>query len=718
MKLERSLLVNTLIVVLALGSGAALFITRERPSTSERAERENNLLSRFPRADLRRVAVKSEQGSFTLERVAADAGAPAWQLRSDASATDAEATEGLLRSLEMGGFLRKFTETDSDTQLGFDKPKLELMLSFGFGDVLIRVGKPAATPADASYIEIRDGTDRRVGVVRKDWLNGIPRTGDALRPRALLPYALSDIERVRIELGRDVAPLNLKRGPGPSWQDANQHNVRRDSVENLIFELGAVKVEHFLESKDANALLERAAAVSVQLEPSNKRAPLTFRIGAICPRDEAQSVLVRTSPTALAACVPRGAQALFSLVAERLNDTAAFTLHTDEVESARLEQGGKALEFARTERGFQLRSPSVSELSLELGNQRLKELTSLEGELLERPELAALGLALPQGFVHLRSAAIERDPKYTEKLELGRVQGDGRLPVRRAGDGAVLMLSRDAARSLNPSALLLRSLTLFDFGPSELRELSLHCGGQTQRLERDGGGNYRLLEPAGFDHDGALALELIQQLGTLRAQRWVSDTDETAFGLSAARVRATLSLADKTGGKPRQVSLLLGAETSGGVYAKLDDTQGVFVLPRSLAQSLCTLLISRDFGLIPAAKLARIELLAGSRSVVLQRRGDEFVPQSNLPESSVVRLLSAIENLRAEVALSVETTTLTPQTLSLQLQPLPGQGKPQRLLIGTALTHDDAKVFAAQVEGRAVRYALPERSVRELLDAL
>ncbi len=720
MKLERSVIVNALVVALALGSGVALVLTREKPTSSELSARENNLIRHFPRSELRSLRVTGPGNDFGLERAQTpDAGVSGFVLSGKQGATDAEAVESFLRALELGSFLRRLDATDGAAEFGLDAPTREFSLDFGSSRAVLRLGKPALTPAESTYVAVEGDGERRLGLVRNDWLRSLPASADALRPRALLPYGLSEIESVR--LAADGQVTLLTRSQGAAWQDAQGKRVRRDAVEQLVFELVALKVETFVEGATARQALEQPGTLSLSLSASAGRPSVDVRVGGRCPHDPEQLVVLRSSPSELAACAPLGLRRLFDKTLQTLADRSAFVLHADEVENVRIERDGASLEFARTERGFQLRAPSVADLSLDLGNQRIKQVLELEGEVVSAPNLAALGLAPPMGTLRLRSTAIERAPSFEEVLEIGRTAADGRVPVRRRGDGTTLLLPKDAARELSPSAVLLRPVELFEFGPSELTELVLEAGAQRQHLRRSAEGGYELLEPAGFGHDGGLVLDLVQRLGTLKAERWQADRAEPEFGLSPPTASAALTLKAGDAGV-RQVALTVGAETRGGFFAALSDRPGVFVLARSAVAQLGGLLVSRSVLTLDAAALERIELVRDAEHRVLERRGGEFVATGgSLTPNAVARALETLDGLRAEAALHLgaerpEEAGPRPR-LSIRLTPEPGKGKPQALNIGNAGMFRDQKVYFARVEGRPVTYVLAEHVVRDLLDS-
>ena len=69
-----------------------------------------------------------------------------------------------------------------------------------------------------------------------------------------------------------------------------------------------------------------------------------------------------------------------------------------------------------------------------------------------------------------------------------------------------------------------------------------------------------MLEPKGLAVDGGLALELIDQLRTLRAVRWVSDGPVAGFGLEKPRVSVRLQV--EVDGREIDRFLVLGRTAS------------------------------------------------------------------------------------------------------------------------------------------------------------
>jgi hypothetical protein len=720
MKLERSALVNSAVLALALATGTALVLTRERPTTSEREARANNLFPSFPRERMVRLSVQSQHPlELSLER-APDGGSPTYTLAGGIPA-DPEAAESLLRGLEMAAFYRRFSNSEVDREkFGLAKPRATLRAEFTHFALTLLIGKEALTPSGNSYVAAQgqDG-EWRVGLMRSDAVKELLVGPDDLRPRALVPYGLSELSAVAFhDAGVDVA---VKRGKGPAWLDARGQRVRRDTIEHLVFELGTLKAEPFLELGAARAALERDGALSATFTLKASGTPLSLRVGSTCPTDPARLVAERMTPTPAAACVAGGLRRLFTDVAGNLQDTSLFALHGDEVESLLIEREGKKLELARSERGFLLRSPARAEVALNVGNGRLDALLEAHGELVNEPDLAAFGLALPLGTVRLRSSSVEGSELFDEVVELGRPRADGQLPVRRREDGRVLLVPREAARAYSVDSTLLRSPKLLDFGPSDVSKLEVSWDGEREVLERGPAGTLDLVEPKGMQHDGALALELLQALGTMHTDRWVADLDDGSFGFQHPRAKAAVTLRARDAG-PAVATLVVGGNTAGGAFAELDTSPGVFVLESSVVTRLTTLLLTRALLGDAPASFERAELVRHGKTLAFVKRGNDFVaaPGSEIPPPLVARAVESLTNLRAEAALHTGPDRadegFTSPTLLIRLVPKAGSGAPRVVRFGASDTFQELRIFYARKEGTDATYAVAQSAIRELLD--
>jgi hypothetical protein len=435
-------------------------------------------------------------------------------------------------------------------------------------------------------------------------------------------------------------------------------------------------------------------------------------------------VLVRSEPEPGVFCVDAALKAALLDLLANPGDDGAFSLRTDEIESVSLKRGGERIELRRSERGFELGlAPSTTPVELETGNRWLDALVGVRGRRIPDAGLKTLGLEPPAGSITLRSSTVEHSPKFEETVLLGAPQADGSLPISRRYDGVVLSLAPEAARALSSDASPLRGRRLLDFGPSELRSLTVITSGERERLRRTESGVFELVEPRGFSHDAGLVLDLVQALGTLEADRWVSGHEDASFGFAKplARVEAELTRT----AEPARFRLDVGAETSGGYFAKLDTTPGVFVLPRAFVHDLTTPLLARDVFVVDPARLAGITLRIEQRRFELVRGDGGFRAAAGSAELSpalVERLVAAVTSLRAEAALHTGPARpaegLAQPEIELGLRVAIPRDELISVRIGAESSFRGSPIRFARRSGVDATYGIPAASIREIREAL
>jgi hypothetical protein len=177
-------------------------------------------------------------------------------------------------------------------------------------------------------------------------------------------------------------------------------------------------------------------------------------------------------------------------------------------------------------------------------------------------------------------------------------------------------------------------------------------------------------------------------LGSLTALRFVADTDDGSFGLATPTLTA-LARFDADGGA-RSLRLIVGRPTPGGFFAKLDGDPSVFVIERTVAERLGSLLVDRAAFMADPKTLARVVVTKNGVIRTLERKNDELVPaaSSGIDPAVAARLIEAIGALRAVAA--VHTGAARPAegfqkpSLEVRYEPLPGLGKARSFAIGAS----------------------------------
>jgi len=720
-------LVNLALVVLALGLVVAVVVTRGRVTTSEKDARATSLLGAYREDDITRVTVEKAGQRLVLARVpSGDAGDTTFDivepLREEA---DAYAVDKFLGSLEFARYVRKIRSDEVDrAAFGLDAATLRLALEMGKVQYELRFGKEAATPPGARYLELvaRGGPDSGVFIVSKELVTELDVDAGTLRGRQMLPYTSNELERVLIT-GTDGVVRKLKSAGHGRWRfEGMEHDARvdREAFDQVLTQFARTKAEHFLDVEEAGRALGDKF-VRLELEPKQAgRARARIEVGGRCPKSENDVVAIRRAPDPAAACVPSSVVPGLDTPVTALVDTGLFSLRKDEVESLRIVRGGKKLDLERKESGFVLRAPVSGDVELEIGNRRVEAVVRARGELAPEANAKELGLEPPTGTVSVRSSG-ESDEKVVEEvLEIGKPSQGGKLPVRRKSDGLVLWVDADGARNLEADSTLVRSLRIFEFTPADLRSLEVQGQDLHEKVRREAAGQLLFDLPKGHELDAALVANAVDELAGLKADRWVSESDDGSFGLSKPALSVKLAFSAGDAGT-RERTLLLGAATTGGAYGKLDGEDGVFVVSRRVVDAVSTWFVDRSVFALTPDVADRVELERGGKKLVLEKRGERFVRSSGvaLSDTRIAEISDTLVALRAEAAIDLGGAKPNQGFAKPELivRAASGDAAEKSFRVGAGDAWRGESVHYARADGVDATYVIAKSKVRVLLDA-
>jgi hypothetical protein len=722
--LLRRQLVNFALVACALVLGVVVLVTWGGVTTTEKETRELNVLSAWREDELTRIVIEAKGRKLALARQdQGDGGEQTWFIvepfREEA---DPAAMLELLGAFEFARWVRRIKPEEVDrAAFGLTAPERTVTLEMGKLSYRLAIGKEAASPRGARYLEVsgQGAPNPGIVIISRELAAQLDVDADELRERMLLPYLASTLRQLVIDSERGVVKLRSADWGGFRF-DAMLGGVRidREVLDRVLTQLARTKAERFIEPKVAELALQGASRVTITMTPKEPKRPTgVLVIGGNCPNDESQLVALRRQPTPLAACVSRSVWPGLSPAPEELVDRRVFSAALDQVEGLVLARGDERFDMQRKGEGFVLRKPHQAEVDTAAATQRLQALLEASGRLLEAPDLPRLGLSPPAGRATLTHLLDEGTKPVDQVVVLGRPAPDGKLAVRREQDGAVLELSRDDARLFTPDASLVKKLQVLSFHPSDLRSIDLRVEGTRQKLLRQLSGAFELEQPAGFTADGNLSADLVDTLASLIADRWVADRDDGSFGLSRPRVRATIELEAADGGKGSH-ELLIGDATSGGSFAMLAGNPGVFVLQKGTTETLETLVLDRSVLMIDPTETQRIVLETGDRRVELEKRGASFEASggaADLTAGRVQQVIDALSTLRAEAAVQMGPAL---PTQGFQRPVLRVEAGKKRVRIGAGDAWRGMSVYYARVEGIEATYVVARSKVQQILDAL
>ena len=685
---------SVVLLVLALGAVAYAYLDRDSVTESEKKSRSANVFPAWRREELARIAIDHGAEHVVLERHKDDAGEPEWWMSApEHEKADPESVEKLASALEYASAARK---VDPSAGVPMDAPRATGDIGMGAVTYRFALGGAATTPEGAAYLRV-DGVG--TVVVSRDIATAILQGSDTYRSRTLVPYL--SIELARLEVSAESGGFVITRADDVSFKLASGLRASRDKLDGVWGALAEMRAESFLPDSVAAAHVARPR-VTVTMTPKDGARPAgVLRVGDGCPGAEADVVVVRDTPTRLAACAPKGILEGLGATAASLADTHLFAAHGDEVAELRIETlpvgKGPAIELARKESAWREKAPVERDLSGEdadAASALVTEVARAEGSGPQKSD--APFEARTRVTVH------RADGDTTEVIEVSAPDASGDAVVRRAFDGALLHVPAAVARKLVPSGVALRGkeawATAIEGAP--VVAVETHCDGVDQRVVRDGAA-WTLRSPAGYAPDNAGILDAISAAARLRVESWAADVDDGHFGFGACSI--ALELAGDAGSRVARIDL--GSDGESGVYARTSDAPAVFVAPKALRDRARASLVDLH-GFAPA----------NVASVALERDGKRLAFASDAGDDATDDVLRAANVLRADSVVHLGAARadegLAHPALTITLR---GANATRTVVVGSPLPAD-AKSRFARVGGTDATFAIEGGRLKAFLD--
>ncbi len=325
----------------------------------------------------------------------------------------------------------------------------------------LRIGR--ATPVGGNvYVAADGGGDdgEEVAYVESYRLNAFKQRLTDLRDRRVLALAADAVKRLEISWPEASGPftLELERDAQDVWQLRRPIAARADrqTVRELLSNLEFLQATSFVDERTPAveaALLETAIEIVFAGEVASDPDPVAGKLRIAGMLNGAR-------------IVESGAQ-LYQLPPERLDEFARrlsayrdkqlVDLEPDSLAKIELEfAGGEAIVLVHAEAGWsagerEIDSEAVAGLAAGLGELRAADIVADE---MGDAELASLGLVPPAARVRLIAGSADAAEKSDGAvvLELGRLDPERGLFVRRTGDSTIFVLDASLAESLPLSA--------------------------------------------------------------------------------------------------------------------------------------------------------------------------------------------------------------------------------------------------------------------------
>ncbi len=679
----------------------------------ERSQRAHNVFPAFRRENVTRIELVHGTEDIVLERDVGDGSDSTWLMKSPLVAkADPSTVDNLVGVLDFASIVRTLKPGDG---AGFETPRARGTISMGVVTYHFDLGGPAPTPEGAAYLRL-DG--QSVFVVPRDFATELMKPADTYRERTIVPYL--SIALSRLEVTGATGTARMDRVDDLAFRLAdNGPRVSRDGIDKIWRALAEMRAESFLSVPDAEKAMG-TPRFTIVMTPKDKSLPNgELLVGGECPGQIADLVVIRRSPTPVAACAPKGVLEGLGTTRDELVDKHVFFARKDEVEELRLEASpsGAVLEIARKGSGWHQRAPIDRDLvgdEVEMANTLVASLTRAEGTDLKT------GVTVP---ARLRASVTRAESHLVETVELGADSGDGKRLVRRLDDTSSFVIAPDIARKLEPRAtsLLGREIWTPPVDGKLIVSVETTCGGVTQELTRVLGGGFTMGKPAGYDADNAAVIELAEAIMRAKADAWVADEDHGDFALAKSTCRAAVTVGGKDGGA-RTIGLVFGGEGEGGVYARTLDSPHVLVVPRSLRDLAARVLIDRNGFFVDGESLKSVTLAQGAKSTVFNRAESHLVGPAGGPRDAPEKVAGALGQLRADEVVhlgpALADEGFSAPILDVRIASTAEVGKkPRHFVIGRSTIRKNEKMYFARIEGVDATFAIASDRLAPFFDA-
>jgi hypothetical protein len=707
---------SVVLVAIACACGAyAWFGERGKVTDSEKTSRKGDVFPAWRREDVSKVELTfpnatKEHRKLVLERVASgDAGDTTWKMTAPREEiADADAVDKLLGQFEFANVVRKV----SGDGAGLDTPRAHGVVSMGRVTYDFAIGAPAPTPEGSAYFRFNDDP-HHVIVVSRDFTTELLRGADAFRSRTIVPYLSIDL--ARFEMTNKLGKIAIERMNDTSFRvSGGGPRVTRDGIDIVWRTLADLRAEYFLSDEEAAAAIAMPT-IQITMTPKDGKPPGEILIGDACPNHPEDVVVVRTKPTRVAACVPSGIALGLEIPSDAVIDRHLLAAHQDEIAEVRFEPvaGGQAsLDLARKGSGWHERSPQDINLEGDEADAANALMTAIAGGQGKVTQAASF---VPQSRVVVITG--DHDHEIEERLLIGDTPHDpsekprdGAI-VKREADGVLLHVDDALARKLQAKATMLRSLRLTPpaFEGRDPILVITQCDGVAQQASHIKGA-WKLESPGGFTIDNAHVTSLVDGIERARAIAWVGDADDFHFGFYRA-CSARLKFEGDAGA--REIAIEFGAEGEGGVYARVEGSPMIAVVPKSLRDLVETSLIDGHGFQVDPDLTSKITLSHGTHSISIALAdagtdGDALLADlAQLHADDIAHVGSAKPNEGfSSPSLTVNVDAMTDAA-----------ARTRTFMIGAQTKYKNVDVYFARIDGVDATFVLAADKVAPLIAA-
>ncbi|MFQ6040124.1 MAG: DUF4340 domain-containing protein [Candidatus Poribacteria bacterium] len=171
--------------------------------------------------------------------------------------------------------------------------------------------------------------------------------------------------------------------------------------------------------------------------------------------------------------------------------------------------------------------------------------------------------------------------KASKTLLIGKnVPDTNRVYVKRKNSDSVFSVNRDIVKGLTKTVYDFRDKTVIDFQRTDVNKFELKRGDKIVVCEKDDLGEWRITQPAEYKADKHAIDNLLFELDSLKARKFVSDKPASLAPYGLDKPQNTVTLYESGETEPKV--LLFGKKQGNSVHVKTEATDTVFLVKGNL----------------------------------------------------------------------------------------------------------------------------------------
>ncbi len=679
------------------------FYERHLLSTAELEGRQGRLLAEFVRDRVGRVEIEKADASIVLVRGperppildGEDPEPGKFALEQPMRApADEDAVGSLLGALEWAS-ARRTIENVSDADLhtfGLDSPRLRASFRVADREISIAFGNE---DVHGGGVYVRVGDERTVHVAGKDLYEAVDHDADHFRSKDLLGE-VEGADATAIAIGGTTIEKRDR-----TWF-AGAILASSARVDALLTAVEDLRAQRFAPAGARLGDVERDVSLTID------RVAHHLRTGVAC-EGHADERYARMDEGPLV-CVLASALDDVPGSADALHDPRPITVRDEDVHAIQIDRNGTTLRVEKgrdgfsgtltsggTTRSFEVDPQAVLDFMRAARGARATAVTAgtsddqvptatlrvfLEPDEDDAPRDGGAPDAGAEGF------------ELVTQIEIVDT-GSGDIVAVRALDRAHLVLPATASELFDPTPLRFRARRVLDIDEHDVTHVVVERPGARPETLSRSDETWKVDAPIEIAADGPSMRELLRDLSSLTAVRFVAASASPEHGLAPPRATATFTIGAND--HPTTRTLEIGADVDDGAIARLGGADEVFVVSASLARLLTAPLASRELLSSEPDDIQRIAIeVPNGAPIALEREGEELVAAQGTTLSSerARAIADALASLRAAEVKPYGTAMPTTPRRTVRVTRTGEAAEPHEYVF---------EIFGEEGEGRSVR---------------